>query len=163
MSATSTKKPTKEKLAAFAEAVRKELEFRGQDEVFSVAVEIGYLAARADGKMDAGERQAIIDAVDILSQGTVIELEVDAIIEAADKREGDMAATAKVLGERLKDLEQADPGLLFGAFVAQASSGIDKDERKVLRTVGRAAGIKDHRIRTILKVVGAEAPEEGAD
>jgi tellurite resistance protein len=160
MSATSTKKPTKEKLASFAEEVRKELEFRGQDEVYGVAVEIGYLAAHADGEMDDSERKAIIDAVDILSKGMVIELEVDSIIETADGKEGSLEDQAKDLGARLKDLGQADPGLLFGAFVAQASSGIDKSERKVLRTVGRAAGISDSKIRRILKVVGAEAPEQ---
>lgn len=159
MSATS-KKPTKEKLAAFAEEVRKELEFRGQDAVYGVAVEIGYLAAGADGEMDASERAAIIDAVDILSQGVVIELEVDSIIEAADAKTDDKGARAKALGARLEELGQAEAGLLFGAFVAQASSGIDSDERKVLRAVGRAAGISDRRIRAILKVVGADAPDE---
>lgn len=156
----SSKKPTKEKLAAFAGDVRKELEFRGQDAVYGVAVEIGYLSASADGEMDDSERAAIIDAVDILSQGVVIELEVDAIIEAADANEDDADTRAEALGARLKELGQAEAGLLFGAFVAQASSGIDKDERKVLRTVGRAAGISDRKIRSILKVVGAEAPDE---
>lgn len=160
MSATSTKKPTKEKLASYAEEVRKQLDFRGQDEVYGVAVEIGYLAARADGTMDEGERKAIIHAVDILSQGVVIELEVDSIIEAADGKDGSLEDQAKALGKRLEELGQSDPGLLFGAFVAQASSGIDKRERKVLRTVGRAAGISDRKIRTILKVVGAESPDE---
>ena len=155
MSATSTKKPTKEKLADYAEAVRKELEFRGQDDVFNVAVEIGYLAAKADGSFDDAEKKAIVDAVDILSQGTVIELEVDAIIEEADREGRD----APALGGKLQELKQADAGLLFGAFVAQATHGIDKDERKVLREVGKAAGIKAHRIRAILKVVGAEDPD----
>ncbi len=151
MSPTS-KKPTKEKLADLAAAVRKELEFRGQDETFALAVEIGYLAAKADGSFDDAEKQAIVDAVDILSQGTVIELEVDAIIAAADAEK----RSAETLGKRLAELEQADAGLLFGAFVAQATHGIDSDERKVLRAVGRAAGIKDHRIRSILKTVGAD-------
>ncbi len=160
MSATSTKKPTKEKLAAFAEEVRKQLEFRGQDEVYGVAVEIGHLAARADGTMDDSERQAIIDAVDILSQGVVIELEVDAIIEAASQKDADVETQSKALGAKLQELGQADAGLLFGAFVAQSSSGIDKRERKVLRTVGQAAGISARKIRTILKVVGAEAPDD---
>ncbi len=155
----SSKRPTKDKLAAFAEAVRQELEFRGQDEVYGVAVEIGHLAAGADGHMDQGEREAIIEAVDILSQGVVIELEVDAIIEAADAQEATPDARAEALGKRLAALAQAEAGLLFGAFVAQASSGIDKEERKVLRAVGRAAGLSDRRIRSILKVVGAESPE----
>lgn len=159
MSATSTKKPTKEKLADMAEAVRKELEFRGQDDVFKLAVEIGYLAAKADGSFDDDEKKAIVDAVDILSKGTVIELEVDAIIAEADAEGRD----AKALGEKLEALKQADAGLLFGAFVAQATHGIDKHERKVLRDVGRSAGLKANRIRTILRVVGAEGDEADSD
>jgi tellurite resistance protein len=159
MSATS-KKPTKEKLATYAAEVRKELkEFRQQDEVFRLAVEIGFLAAGADGSMDSGERQAIIDAVDILSQGVVIELEVDTLIKEASKRGGKTLESAEAIGARLKELGQAEAGLLFGAFVAQASSGIDRSERKVLRAVGRAAGIADRRIRAILKTVGDDPDE----
>jgi tellurite resistance protein len=156
MSATS-KKPTKEKLASYAAEVRKELkEFRQQDEVFGLAVQLGFLAANADGSIDSGERQTIIDAVDILSQGVVIELEVDTLIDEAKNR-GSAAEQAETIGERLKELGQAEAGLLFGAFVAQASSGIDQRERKVLRAVGKAAGIADKRIRAILKTVGDDA------
>jgi tellurite resistance protein len=157
--AANRKKPTKEKLAEFAEAVRKGLEFRSQDAVFQIAVEIGYLAAKADGSFDDAEKKAIVDAVDILSKGTVIELEVESIIAEADAGDADAAA----LGEKLKGLEQAEAGLMFGAFVAQATHGIDKDERKVLREVGKAAGLKAAKIRAILKVVGAEAPEAEAE
>jgi tellurite resistance protein len=151
MSKTS-KKPTKKRLEELAAAVRKELEFRGQDDTFKLAVEIGYLAARADGSFDEAEKKAIVEAVDILSQGTVIELEVDAIIADADAEGRD----AEALGKGLAALKQADAGLMFGAFVAQATHGIDNAERKVLRAVGKAAGIKDTKIRSILKVVGAD-------
>jgi len=160
-SATSKNKPTMEKLAEYAEAIRGELEeFRKQDEMFRVAVEIGYLAAQADGEVDEAETKALVDAVEILSQGVVIELEVEAIAAELEAVEGDAVQKAEALGARLDSASQADAGLLVGAFVAQATSGIDKGERKVLRTVGRAAGLKDHRIRAILKAVGAEAPEE---
>ncbi|MBW2458506.1 MAG: hypothetical protein JRI68_28665 [Deltaproteobacteria bacterium] len=158
---TNKKKPTKEKLAEYAEQIRGELEeFRKQDDMFRVAVEVGYLAARADGEVDEAERQALIAAVDILSQGVVIELEVDAIVAELEAVEGNDLQKAEALGAKLDSASQADAGLLVGAFVAQATSGIDRGERKVLRTMGRAAGLKDHRIRAILKAVGAEAPEE---
>ena len=162
MAGPTSKKPTKTKLVAMAEAVRKELDFRGQDEVFKLAVETGYLAAQADGSFEHEEKQRIVDAVDILSQGVIIELEVDAIIEEADASDADEDARIAAIGAKLKELEQGDAGLLFGAFVAQATHGIDKDERRVLREVGRAAGLKDNRIRAILRVVGAEDPEGDA-
>jgi tellurite resistance protein len=154
------KKPTKDKLADYAEAVRKELDFRGQDEVFGIAVRVAHLAASADGKIDDGERKAIIDAVDVLSKGVVIELEVDALLDEASQSDEAPAARAESLGKKLAELGQPDAGLLFGAFVAQATAGIDKDERKLLREVGKAAGISASKIRRILKVVGGEAPEE---
>jgi tellurite resistance protein len=157
----TTKKPTKEKLAEYAESIRSELkEFRQQDDLFRLAVEVGYLAARADGEVDDSERKTLVDAVDILSKGVIIEMEVDSIIAEVEAVEGDDVAKAKVLGEQLAKLEQADAGLLVGAFVAQSTSGIDKNERKVLRDVGRAGGLKDARIRAILKTVGAEAPDD---
>jgi tellurite resistance protein len=132
------------------------LSFHAQDEVFRVAVEIGYLAARADGQMDAKEKQAIVDAVDVLSKGMTIELEVDSIIEEVDALGGSEDERAQKLGSRLAELGQAEAGLLFGAFVAQSTSGIDAKERKVLRAVGRAAKIADKRVGGILKAVGAE-------
>jgi tellurite resistance protein len=160
MTSPTSKRPTKEKLQAMAEAVRKELqEFRDQDAVYKLAVEAGYLAAKADGTVDEDEKKRIVEAVDILSQGVVIELEVDSIIEEVDGSGQDVAERAVSLGKRLAELKQGDAGLLFGAFVAQASHGIDGDERKVLREVGKAAGVKARRIRTILKVVGDEPPE----
>lgn len=155
----SKQKPTKEKLAAYAAEVRKELSFRGQDELFQLAVQAGHLAAKADGEVDASEHQAIVAAIDVLSQGTVIELEVDAIIQASDAAEGDDATKAEAIGKRLGELGQGEPGLLLGAFVAQAVGGIDAAERKVLRAVGKAAGINDAKIRRVLKAVGAEAPD----
>lgn len=152
----STKKPTKEKLAEYAEAVRKELSAARQNEVYRVAVEVGYLAAHADGSFDDDEKKAIVDAVGILSKGSVIEWEVEEIVDSASAG-GDGAGRATALGEKMKALGQAEPALLFGAFVAQATAGIDKNEAKVLRAVGKAAGIGDKRVREILKTVGAEA------
>lgn len=157
----SKTKPTREKLAEYAGELRKELSFRGQDELFRLAVEAGHLAAKADGNVDASEQQAIIDAVDILSQGTVIELEVESIIHDSDAAAGSDLDKAEAIGKRLGELGQGEPGLLLGAFVAQAVGGIDAAERKVLRTVGKAAGISDNKIRRVLKAVGAEAPDPG--
>ena len=160
MTSPTSKRPTKEKLQAMADAVRKELtEFRDQDAVFKLAVETGYLAAKADGSVDDEEKKRIVEAIEILSQGVVIELEVDAICEEVDSSGASAADRIKSIGERLKKLGQGDAGLLFGAFVAQATQGIDKSERKVLREVGRAAGVNDRRIRAILKVVGDEPAE----
>jgi tellurite resistance protein len=149
----ATKKPTKEKLAELATALRKDLPFRAQDKVFELAVEVGYLAASSDGELDAAERTSIVDALEVLSKGLVIELEVDRIVDDASAH-ADKKKRAADVGRSLKELGQAEAALTVGAFVAQATAGIDEQERGVLRAVGKAAGIIDSRIRSILKSVG---------
>ena len=156
----SKNKPTKEKLAEYADEVRKELSFRGQDELFQLAVKAGHLAARADGEVDTSEQKAIVGAIDVLSQGTVIEMEVESIIAEVDGGPGDDGDKADAVGKRLGELGQGETGLLLAAFVAQAVGGIDQAERKVLRRVGKAAGVSESKVRRLLKTVGAEAPEE---
>lgn len=154
-----SKKPTKEELARFAEAVRKELNVARQSDVFRAAVEAGYLAATTDSKLDDSERKAIATAVEILSQGHVIEWEADSLVDECAQASGSPDERAKALGAKLKELGQPEAGLLFGAYVAQATAGIDKKEEKVLKTIGKAAGIADKRVRELLKTVGAEAAE----
>jgi len=151
----SKEKPTADKLAAYAEEVRGKLDLREQDKVFAAAIELGYLAARADGNVDDDERKALVEAVEKLSKGMVIELEVEAIIESVDAAEGSDDDKAKAVGKRLKELDAAHPALLIGAFVAVATSGVDKAERDVLKKAGRAAGLKVAVIDEALKTVGA--------
>jgi len=154
-----SKKPTTEELARFAEAVRKELSVPRQSDVFRAAVEAGYLAATTDGTLDDSERKAIVTAVEILSQGHVIEWETETLVDECAAVAGSADERAKALGARLKELGQPEAGLLFGAYVAQSTAGIDKKEAQVLKTIGKAAGVADKRVREILKTVGAEASE----
>jgi tellurite resistance protein len=154
-----SKKPTKVELDTYAAAVRKELSVPRQSDVFKAAVEAGYLAATTDGKLDDDERRAIVTAVEILSQGAVIEWEADSLVEEVAKATGKPEERAKALGARLKELGQPEAGLLFGAFVAQATAGIDKNEEKILKAIGKAAGVADKRVREILKTVGAESAD----
>jgi tellurite resistance protein len=146
-------------LEKHAEEIRKDLAVPKQADVFEAATEAGYLAARADGALDDGERQTLVDAIGILSKGVVIEWEVDALLDACAKRaESDGEGNrAKAVGEHLAALGQPEAGLLFAAFVAQASGGIDKKESSVLHTIGKAAGIAKNKVSAILKRVGAKA------
>jgi tellurite resistance protein len=154
---SATKKPNPSLLEKHADEIRKELRVDKQNEVFRVAVEAGYLAALADGKVDDKEREAIVAAVRLLSAGAVIEWEVEAIVDEAqvhiDKDGKD--ARAKAIGAELQRLGQPDAGLLFAAAVAQATGGIDGAEKKVLEAIGEAAGLKKSAISPILRKAGA--------
>ena len=146
-------------LEKHAEEIRKELAVPKQNEVFSAAAEAAWLAARADGNVDAEERAALVEAIGVLSKGAVIEWEVDELLDACAKRadaDGE-AKRATAVGERLASLGQPEAALLFDAFVAQASGGIDKKESAVLHAIGKAAGIAKNKVSAILKRVGAKA------
>src|SRR4051794_1884350 len=87
-----------------AEKIREELKVPRQTELFKTAVEAGYLTARADGGVDADEQAVLAKAIELLSQGLVIEWETEALIEdckkAADAQGIDVRAVK--VGETLK-------------------------------------------------------------
>jgi tellurite resistance protein len=148
-------------LEKHADAIRKDLAVPKQNEVFETAAEAGFLAANADGNVDADERAMLVAAIDTLSKGAVIEWEADALLEScADRAKKDGAdKRAEAVGTRLKDLGQPEAGLLFAAFVAQASGGIDKKESAVLHAIGKAAGVGKNKVTALLKRVGAASTE----
>lgn len=140
-------------LEKHADAIRHDLQVPKQNDVFRCAVEAGYLAALADGDVDATERETIVRAIEVLSVGAVLEWEADALLddcEARAKKDG-IASRAVAVGEALKGLDQAKAGLFFAAIVARATKGMDKKEADVLKAVGNAAGLANDAIRDIVK------------
>jgi len=144
-----------------AEGIKKDLAVPKQNEVFEAAAEAGYLAACADGTVDDEERDMLVRAIEILSTGAVIEWEVEELLETAAKnaKSDGESKRADVVGGKLKELGHPEAGLLFAAFVAQASGGIDKKESAVLHAIGKAAGIAKTKVTALLKRVGASASE----
>ena len=141
-----------------ADAIRADLAVPKQNEVFEAAAEAGYLAANSDGNVDAEEREMLVKAIEVLSTGAVIEWEVETLLESCETRaKADGAGKrAEVVGAKLKELGQPEAGLLFAAFVAQASGGIDKQESSVLHAIGKAAGVAKQKVTALLKKVGAK-------
>ena len=156
-----SKKPTLEDHAA---EIRSELKVPNQSAVFEAAVEAGYLAALADGNVDREERATLARAVELLSQGLVIEWETDALLDAcAARAQKDGAALrAEEVGKKLEQLGQADAGLLVAALVARATNGVEKSEAEVLKAIGKAAGLTTDKVRTIVKRAVSLAGGTGA-
>jgi tellurite resistance protein len=141
-----------------ADAIKQDLAVPKQNEVFEAAAEAGYLAASADGHVDEEEHEMLVQAIAVLSTGAVIEWEVESLLESCATRakaDGE-AKRADAVGAKLKTLGQPEAGLLFAAFVAQASGGIDKQESAVLHAIGKAAGIAKNKVTALLKRVGAK-------
>jgi tellurite resistance protein len=152
MAKAQPKSPIAE-LEAHADEIRRDLKVPRQSDVFRAAVEAGYLAAQADGEVDATERATIVKAVEILSVGAVIEWETEALLDESEQRAKTDGADqrAKALGEELKKLGQAEAGLLLAALVARATQGIDKREAEILKVVATAAGVSADSLRGIVK------------
>jgi tellurite resistance protein len=149
-------KPDIANLETRAESIRAELRVPKQNEVFKAAVEAGYLAARADGEVDAEETATIVRAVEILSVGAVVEWEAEELVEeCARKANAETVSTrAAAVGAELAALGQGEAGIYFAALVAHASKGIDKKEADVLKEIGKAAGLTSDRVRDIVKKAG---------
>jgi tellurite resistance protein len=140
-------------LEAHAKTIRAGLNVPKQNEVFRAAVEAGYLVALADGEVDDDERQAMVQAIDLLSEGAVIEWETESLLdECAGRAEAQgPEARAAAVGKELAHLDQASAGLFVAAVIARASKGIDKQEAEVLKAVGAAAGLAPDAIKDIVK------------
>jgi tellurite resistance protein len=140
-------------LEEHAAQIREELKVHNQSDVFKAAVEAGYLAARADGEVDKAERDTIVKAVELLSQGGVIEWETETLLDECRElvnKDGAETRATKV-GEQLEKLGQAEAGLLVAAFVARATNGVEKSEAEVLKAIGKAAGLSTDKVRNIVK------------
>jgi len=123
------------------------------EELFRLAAEAGYLTALADGAEDAAEREALVEALETLSKGIVIEWETEGFLGEAWGRISAEGADARcaAIGQRLKELGNAEAGVLIGAIVAYASNGIDKTEAQVLEKIGAAAGLERKQVAAIVK------------
>jgi tellurite resistance protein len=136
-----------------ADKIREELKVPRQGDLFKAAIEAGYLTARADGGVDETELDVLVKAVELLSQGLVIEWETENLIEECKKladAEGVEGRAVKV-GEVLKDLGQAEAGLFVAALVARATKGVEKSEAELLKAIGKSAGVGTDRVRDIVK------------
>jgi tellurite resistance protein len=147
--------------AKHADEIRKELNVPDQERLFRVATEAGYLTALADEKVDADERAGMIRAIETLSKGSVIEWELDAFLDDCAKKAQEDGKKARLVsvGDSMSKLGQPEAALLFAAFVAQASGGIDKKEATIVHAIGKAAGVSKDKVTAILKRVGAQATD----
>jgi hypothetical protein len=136
-----------------ADKIREQLKVPRQDEVFKAAVEAGYLTALADGGMDEAERDILVKAVEMLSQGLIIEWETEGLIEDIQKlvdAEG-LEARATKVGEKLKELDQIEAGLFVAAIVARTTKGVEKSEAELLKAIGKAAGVGMDVVKDVVK------------
>lgn len=145
--------PVEDKLATYASAIHAALAVPKQAEVYRYAVEAGYLTALADGEADAAELATIVRSLHALSEGLVIDWEVDALIDECNEAIGGEGhrARAEAVGAKLADLGQIEAGMLVASLVALASNGLDKREVVMLEAIGKAGGLDKTALTDIVK------------
>ncbi len=118
---TDAKSAALAEIETHAQGIRDKLKVPKQNELFRAAVEAGYLAALADGNVDENERDILVRAVEVLSQGAVVEWETESELDACASRATDQGpeARATAVGKALASLGQADVGLYIAALVAR--------------------------------------------
>jgi tellurite resistance protein len=148
-----SKAASKLSIETHAEQIREQMKVPRQEEVFKAAVEAGYLTALADGGMDDAEKAILIQAVEMLSKGLIIEWETEALIDEVQKHvdaEGLEGRAAKV-GEKLKELDQVETGLFVAAIVARTTKGVEKSEAELLKAIAKAAGVGMDVVKDVVK------------
>ena len=137
----------------YAKQIKGDLAVPNQSSVFALAVEAGYLAARADGNVDQAERDVLAKAVELLSDGAVIEWETETLLDECAARVEKEGAEKRItaVGEGLKELGQPEAGLLVAAFVARATNGVEKTEADTLKAIAKAAGVAPDKMKAIVK------------
>ena len=122
-------------------------------------IDLGVLIVSADGKVDAHERDILLDVfqnlLDTKLSGDVLDHLVTSslqVIEAAGAE-----SRARLIGEILNDCDAAEPGVLVALAVAYASEGLSSEERVVIERIGDAAGLPRARLEELIRRVAARA------
>lgn len=146
-------KGKKVSLEDHADQIREELKVPRQAELFKAAIEAGYLTARADGGVDDTEREVLVKAVELLSQGLVIEWETESLISDCQKLADDQGVETRAaeVGKVLADLGQPEAGLFVAVLVARATKGIEKSEAELIKAIGKSAGLGNDKVKDIVK------------
>ncbi len=126
-------------------------------------IELGVLVARADGKVDDAEKQALREVFEALLDehlsGAVVGHLIAASLEVIEMAGVD--ARARLVAEILKDCDAVEQGIVLALGVAFASEGLSSAEREVVDKVAAAAGLPRARVDELAEQVRKKLPPEG--
>ncbi|MCA9647247.1 MAG: hypothetical protein H6718_06830 [Polyangiaceae bacterium] len=128
-------------------------------------VETMFLVMSADGRVSAGEMDAIRGAVRGLTEGLLQEGTIKVMLEGCEKRleqEG-RDARLKVLTSQLReDREDAEGAFALAAAIAMADHEVATEENELILDLGERLGIGTGRAEAILEQLEEERSDEGA-
>ncbi|MGE0323863.1 MAG: TerB family tellurite resistance protein [Polyangiaceae bacterium] len=128
-------------------------------------VETMFMVMAADGRISAGEMDAIRGAVRGLTEGLLQEGTIKVMLEGCEKRleqEGRAARLDALTSQLREDREDAEGAFALAAAIAMADHEVASEENTLILDLGERLGIGTGRAEAILEQLEEERSDEGA-
>ncbi|MCA9632919.1 MAG: hypothetical protein KC766_34945 [Myxococcales bacterium] len=128
-------------------------------------VETMFLVMSADGRISAGEMDAIRGAVRGLTEGLLQEGTIKVMLEGCELRlgqEGRESRLDSVTATLRRDREDAEGAFALAAAIAMADHEVASEENDLVLDLGKRLGIEGVRAQAILEQLEEERSDEGA-
>ncbi len=118
-------------------------------------IDLGVLVASADGTVDAGEREMLLDVFQTLLDTKITPEVVDALVTASVSviEQAGAESRAKLIAAILQDCDAVEDGILVALAIAFASQGLSKAEQKVVERIADAAQLDASRLEVLTEKV----------
>lgn len=128
-------------------------------------VETMFMVMAADGRISAGEMDAIRGAVRGLTEGLLQEGTIKVMLEGCETRleqEGRAARLDALTSQLREDREDAEGAFALAAAIAMADHEVASEENALILDLGERLGIGTGRAEAILEQLEEERSDEGA-
>lgn len=111
-------------------------------------IDIGVLVASADGKIDAREREMLLDVFQTLLDTTLTAEVVDHLVTASVEviEAAGVESRARLVAAILTDCNALEPGVKVALALAFASQGLTTAETKVVERIANEGGMSPARL-----------------
>jgi tellurite resistance protein len=128
-------------------------------EEYGPICEAMYLVMSADDRVVNAEREVLKGALDVLSNGRVRTIHIEAMLDAAARRsaqEGRDVRLDKVIEQLAGDMAKAEAVVVLAAAVAAADARIVPEESAVLDKLFKGLGIDGKRANELVESLGSD-------
>lgn len=118
-------------------------------------IDLGVLVASADGKVDARERELLLEVFQALLETALSAEVVDHLITASLEviEAAGAPARARLVAAILNDCAAVEDGLRVALAIAFASEGLSSSERGVVERIADAGGVSRARLAELIDEV----------
>jgi tellurite resistance protein len=115
-----------------------------------------YLVMIADGEPSSEEQDALIAAIDVLTDGRLTRQNIDGMLARFDvnvARDGVEARIARIGARLSADQEDRETAFTLAAAIALADDRIHLEENQAIAWIGEYYGLSNRRIATLLETI----------